>query len=314
MERLAWIEILDRHGDVVIRHPVYAWPVKLGRAYTSDIVLDDPYVAASHLEINSTADGRYQLNGLGSINGLITDALRTRQTDATASANDVVRIGQTQFRIRPVDYAVAAEKSLPSDNWLRSWPALFVGVIVLLLSELINLWLDYISDDIYNILLIPILISILFLSLWAGFWALIGRVQSGRANFIAHAVIASLGISLLMLIDSMRDYLFFAFDSHAIIQALSFVPLPVICGALLYKHICLVSRVDRRKLGTTVALLMACLVGAMNVPDKWIGKDDDLANMPYSRTIGPPSMLLAHGISTEKFLTDASVLRTEVEE
>jgi len=314
MERLAWIEILDRHGDVATRHPVHAWPVKLGRAYTSDIVLDDPYIAANHLEINSTADGRYQLNGLGSINGLITNDLRGKQTEAIISTNDVARIGRTQFRIRPVDYAVSEEKPLPSKVWLRNWQGLFVGIVVLQLSELLHLWMEYVNDDIYNILLNPMLFGILLLSLWVGAWTLIGRVQSGHANFIAHAVIASLGISLLLLLDAVRDYVFFALNPHEIIHAVFYVAFPLIIGALLYRHICLVSRANRRRIGTTLALLIAGFVGVINVPNKWIGKDDDLADMQYSRTIGPPSMLLTHKISVEEFIAGAGTLKSEVEE
>ena len=315
MERLAWIEVVDRHGDVTIRHPVYAWPVKLGRAYTNDIVLDDPYIAANHLEINSMADGRYQLNALGSANGLVTEALRGKRTDATVSANDVTRIGQTQFRIRPIDYVVSAEKLLSGTPWFRSWSALFVGVMVLLLSQLLERWMFYASDDIYTLLLSPLFESISLFLLWAGFWALIGWVQSGRSNFIAHAVIASMCFGLFLLLDGpLLRYVDFALNSNRVNSVLSFLLLPLFLGSAIYRHICLVSRVNRRKLGVTVVVLMVCLVGVINVPGKWIGKNDDLGSMAYLRTIGPPSMLLIHGISIDEFIIGASALKSKVEE
>jgi Inner membrane component of T3SS, cytoplasmic domain len=314
MERLAWIEILDRHGDVSVRYPVHAWPLRVGRDYSSDIVLDDPYVAANHLEINRLDGGRYQLTELGSINGLTIDNLRGKQTDATVSANDVIRIGQTQLRVRPPDYAVAAEKLLPNNAWLRSWPGLILGFAVLLLAHMLTLWLEYNRDESYKILVEPLLNDIPTLLLWAGFWALIGRVLSGRANFIAHAVIASMVVALIMLLNSLLfGYVDFAFNTGLMTNVLSGVTGTLIIGWLFYRHICLVSRVNRRRLGITITILMAGLFGIFYAIDEWTG-DDDLASMAYSRTIGPPSMSLMHGKSTEEFIAGAGELKLKVDE
>lgn len=314
MERLAWVEILDRHGDVSSRHPVYAWPLRVGRAYTNDIVLDDPYVAANHLEINHVDEGRYQLKIVSSINAMMLDSLHGKQADATVSASQVARIGHTQLRIRPVDYAVSAEKSLPSYDWLRGWPALFVGVTVLLLTHLLTLWLNYDRADGYNILLLPVVGAITLLLIWVGFWALIGRVLSGRANFIAHTVNASLGVALLIFLGVLLNgYVDFAFNSNLMTNVLPEVTEPLIIGTLLYRHIGLVSRMSRRKLGMIVVALMASLIGFSYVTEKGTA-DDKLTDMSFSRTIGPPFILLAHGKSTEAFIAGASRLKAKVDE
>ena len=314
MERLAWVEILDRHGDASSRHPVYAWPLKVGRAYTSDIVLDDPYVAANHLEINPVGEGAYQLKVVISVNKMMVDTLRGKQADATVSANQVVRIGHTQLRIRPVDYAVSAEKSLPSKAWLRSWPALFVGVAALVLIYLLTLWLNYDRAEGYRILLLPIVGVIVLLLLWGGFWALIGRVLSGRANFIAHAVNASLGVALLIFMNGLLyGYVDFALNTDLMTNVLPEVAEPLIIGALLYRHIGLVSRMSRRRLGIIVVALMASLIGFGYVSEKWTA-DNKLTEMSFSRTIGPPFILLAHGKSTEVFIAGASELKSKVDE
>jgi hypothetical protein len=313
MERLAWIEILDRHGDVSVRHPVHAWPLRVGRDYSSDLVLDDPYVAANHLEINRLDGGRYQLTELGSVTGLTIDSMRGKQTGATVSANDVIRIGQTQLRVRPPDYAVAAEKPLPNNVWLRSWPGLILGFAILLLAHMLTLWLEYNRDDSYKILVEPLLGDIPTLLLWAGLWALIGRVLSGRANFIAHAVVASMVVALIMLLNSLLfGYVDFAFNTSLMTQVLSGVIGPLLIGWLLYRHICLVSRVNRRRLGITLAVLMAALSGMFYAIEEWTG--DDLSGMDYSHTLGPPSMSLVHGKSTEEFIAGAGVLKSKVDE
>lgn len=314
MERLAWVEILDRHGDVSSRHPVHAWPLRVGRAYTSDIVLDDPYVAADHLEINHVDEGAYQLRIVNSINAMMIGTLRGKQAEATVSANQVVRIGHTQLRIRPVDYAVSAERALPSNAWLRSWPALFLGVTALLLTYLLTLWLNYDRAEGYSILLLPIVGAIALLLLWVGFWALIGRVLSGRANFIAHTVNASLGVALLIFLNGLLyGFVDFALDSNLMTNVLPEVAEPLIIGTLLYRHIGLVSRMSRRKLGMIVVALMASLIGFGYVTEKWTA-DNNITKMSFSRTIGPPFMLLAHGKPTEAFIAGASRLKSKVDE
>lgn len=314
MERLAWVEILDRHGDVSSRHPVYAWPLKVGRAYTNDIVLDDPYVAPNHLEIVPADEGRYQLKIVNSINAMMLDTMRGKQADAAVSPNQTVRIGHTQLRIRPVDYEVSAERTLPSNAWARSWPALFAGVAALILMHLLTLWLNYDRADGYSILLLPILGGVFLLLLWVGFWALIGRVVSGRANFIAHAVNASLGVTLLILLSGlMYGYVDFAFNSSMMSNLFPELAEPLIIGTLLYRHIGLVSRMSRRRIGMIVAALMASLIGFGYVTEN-LTADSNLTDMSYSRTIGPPFMLIARGKSAEAFIAGAAALKSRVDE
>lgn len=313
MERLAWVEILDRHGDVSARHPVHAWPVTVGRAYTSDIVLDDPYVAAEHLEINRTDGGLFQVKIVNSGNAMTIDTRRGRQSEAAISANQVVRIGQTQLRVRPVDYAVAPEKVLPGNAWARSWPALLTGLAVLVLVHLLTLWLNYDRADGFNILLTPVIGAIAVLLLWAGFWALIGRVLSGSANFIAHAVNASMGVALLIFLDGLLyGYVDFALNMNLMAGAVSGIAGTLIIGTLLYRHIRLVSRISRRKLIVILAALVAGLAGLGYVSQEW-APDEHLTDMSFSGTIGPPYLSLAHGKSTDAFLSDASSLKTKVD-
>lgn len=314
MERLAWIEILDRHGDVASRQPVHAWPLRVGRAYSSDLVLDDPHVAANHLEISRGEEGRYQVKLVDSRNGMTIDAQRGKPAEASVSANDVVRIGQTQLRIRPLDYAVAAEKLLPGNGWIRRWPMMIVGVAAMLLAHLLTLWLDYNHDEGYSILLSPLLSDIPVLLVWVGFWALIGRVVSGRANFIAHTVIASLGTGLILLLNNLfYGYADFALNTSLVSSVVSEVVETLIMGIMLYLHVGLVSRIGRRRLALIVAGLMLGMVALIHITDSFTA-DKDMARMSYSSTIGPPSMLLMHGKPMEEFIADANELKAEVDD
>jgi pSer/pThr/pTyr-binding forkhead associated (FHA) protein len=49
------IETLARNGDVLQRSRVAALPIRLGRGYDNDFIIDDDYVAASHARIELDA-------------------------------------------------------------------------------------------------------------------------------------------------------------------------------------------------------------------------------------------------------------------
>lgn len=313
MKPLAWVEVLDRHGDVASRHPIDAFPFKIGRAYSCDVVIDDQYVAPEHLEINPVEEGGYHINDMDSLNGMTTDAHRGKQSQANISPKNVVRIGHTQFRIRPADFTVAAEKRLPADSWMRRWTALLIAVPFLLLAYFNALWAGYDRADSYNLLLRPMLIGPPMVLVWIVFWVFVRRTHS-VVNFVAHSVIACFGIGTLMLIDEpLLDYVGFSFNSRTITEVLAMVLEPLVIGTMLYHHVRLGSRSSRKKLGIVMATLTVACTAIFYVNDK-LSEENDFTNMGYSRTVAPPGVLMVNGVGSEEFIAGAGGLKARVDE
>ena len=178
MKRLAWVEILNSQGDVSNRHPVYAWPVNVGRAYHNDVILDDPYVAAGHLEIQPLEAGGYQLNTLGDVKGVTLNRQRKPHTMTQVTAEDVIHIGRNQLRIRPVDYVVSPAQTPPKWARLRSGLGLSVGLLLLLFEYALSRWLSYDREEKNTILLAE---HVGFHSLELGFYVG-GFLGIGRAH------------------------------------------------------------------------------------------------------------------------------------
>ena len=63
MDEVIWVEVLSRHRAVVSRHRCTGRVVRIGRAYTNDVVLDDPYVAPEHAIIVRDEDGAARRRG-----------------------------------------------------------------------------------------------------------------------------------------------------------------------------------------------------------------------------------------------------------
>ena len=80
---MTFLEVLDRRGRLLARHRVDQWPVTVGRAYTSDVIVDDPYVCPAHVRLSRNGDAGLVVEDLGSVNGT-----RVSQTGiGTASGN-----------------------------------------------------------------------------------------------------------------------------------------------------------------------------------------------------------------------------------
>lgn len=312
MKPLVWVEVLDRHGDVSIRHPVHAFPFRVGRAYSCDVVIDDPHVAGEHLELNALDEGCYQLTDLASVNGMTIDTHRGKQTGAIISAKNKVRIGHTHLRIRPADFTVAAEKKLPADTWQRKWTALLIAVPFLLLASFTSLWAEYDRAESYKLLLQPVLLGLPVVLVWVGFWS-IGR-RGGWANFTAHTVITCFGLGTLLLLDEpLLNYVGFMFNSGTIGSILSLMAEPLVIGTMLYHHLRLGSRSRRRNVAMIVATLTVVSTGLFYL-NEILSKENDFTNMLYSRTVAPPALVVVKGMSSEAFILDAERLKAKADQ
>src|SRR5579875_304180 len=104
-----FVEILARNGDVLQRQRVDALPIRLGRGYDNDVVIDDDYAAPSHavVEADENNAGAPLLRDLGSRNGIVHAG--RRRHSIVLDGDTVVRIGHTSIRVRAADFPVAPE-------------------------------------------------------------------------------------------------------------------------------------------------------------------------------------------------------------
>lgn len=71
-------------------------PVSIGRAKSSNLMLDDPGVSRLHAVVRVTPDGQWQIVDRGSVNGLRINGQLTRE--ATLRPNDEVLVGEYKLR------------------------------------------------------------------------------------------------------------------------------------------------------------------------------------------------------------------------
>ena len=122
-----FIEILTENGEVQQRQRIATLPIRIGRGYDNDFILDDAHTAAKHAIVEEDGAGGLLLRDLGSQNGVIHRG--QRQLQVALSGNSIVRLGHTRLRVRASDHPVAPELS---DTTRHDWEGLRPAVAVVL--------------------------------------------------------------------------------------------------------------------------------------------------------------------------------------
>jgi len=311
VEPLAFVEVLGRHGDVLARHPVHAWPAHVGRGYDLEVILDDPYVASRHARIEPGADGRFRIIDLGSLNGLSLSPSWRRVADAELGPDDIVRLGRSQVRVRTPAYAVAPERQMRAASPYRR-PAAFVAVALLLLALVAwNAWLGTSSRQEWTGLIMPILAFAAAVTIWIAVWALVGRTVGGRANFAAHGFVACAALAGVQVAGAAFEYLSFGFHAHGLDLAGNAAVAALVAYAL-YRQLRLNSRAPRRTLAAIAVAVVAAGVGLLvGINRSQESRRENL--LSYDATIKPPAFLWVRGIAPEVFLARGASLRSRAD-
>ncbi|HYG67672.1 MAG TPA: sigma 54-interacting transcriptional regulator [Anaeromyxobacteraceae bacterium] len=101
--------------------PVPFGGVVAGKDASCDVVLDDPFVSARHLEIKGHA-GRWVLTDLGSTNGTSVSGARVRETELPFGA--AVTLGDTDLVLEPAGATATGPRTEPFEEMISRDPGM----------------------------------------------------------------------------------------------------------------------------------------------------------------------------------------------
>lgn len=310
METLVFVEELGRNGEVIRRQAINKLPARIGRSYDSDVIIDDPHVAADHLSIRHSAEGALEVVDLGSLNGTFKIGDKNPISTILIQGDETFRIGKTQLRIRLPSSPVPVELPLPRLTWDRHPLAFFGAALFFIGYVAFDRSLGIFTTDSTEIISTPIYFF-LFLLVWASVWSLVGRTMHGVGNFMAHGIVAFLGVSILFMVESMNEYLGFAFDLHGMHWVWLLCSSTVLAG-IFYRHLRLTARLSPRILGIVSVFISASIVGGLEAYGNV--KDETKPGLQsFGRTIKPSAFLFAKGITPDQFINIANHLKVEAD-
>lgn len=309
MSHAFFVEILARNGDVKQRVPFHDLPIRVGRAYDNDVILDDPHTAAHHAVIETTEGGDVQIRSLESRNGIVYR--RQRVPQQRLDGHTSVRLGHTTIRLRQRDFVVADELADSTNHQWEGWPPLLAGLVLIALQASFAHWLnqtgktevlEYLSE------IATVAISMVF---WSGAWALITHLFSGQLRFGRHLFIAASGLILGELWSLLSSYLAFAFSLEFFTRYSTHFD-TVVIAVVLFFHMVTVMPRRRWQWGVLTVLLTVGAMG-LSVINSY-QNTGRLAGELYMHDLMPPALRQSPDISIDTFMDQVHKMKAGLDE
>ncbi len=304
-----FIETLALNGEVLHRHRIDQLPIRIGRGYHNDFILDDPYAASRHAVIEAGADGGMVLRDLDSMNGVIHHGKRL--TTLALTGDTVIRVGHTSLRVRASDYEVEPELL---DRTRHGWEGLapgLIGMVLVWLFALGNLWLI----DTQSFQLVRYLQVLAYATggalVWGGAWAFANRLFGRYARLGRHLFILGSALAVGALFKVGSSVLAFAYSLDALTRFGSHV-LILIAAGMLYYHLNTVKPHNARRFGVTCMFLALFASGLVLISNEQ--RTGSVADSPYMSVIMAPELRATPDHSVDDFMGDVQKLKARLDQ
>lgn len=303
-----FVELLHRNKEVRHRYRLDTLPIRIGRGYDNDIILDDPHISAHHLIIDQADDGGLIARDLGSKNGIMHK--RRRHREMAIDGNATFRLGQTNLRVRASDFPVEDEIA---DNTFYNWegwlPAT-TGLALIICLTVENMWVGD-TEKFELIRYITAVVSALCLGLiWCGFWSFANRLFGGSTRLGRHLFIMGCGLAAMefwgffsgTIAYALSLELFTRYSSHIVVAILA---------AMIFYHLLQIKPYRSRlfvMVSITVALLGSGLMLMINY-----NKNGQFADELFMSERLPPAFRLSDDKPINQFIRDAAKLKNRVD-
>lgn len=309
------VEVLDGRGRVHSRARLTQFPATIGRGFSSDVILDDPYVDAEHLRLLVGEDGGLVMEDMRTMNGTFESGNRVRATRIAMRPGLELRVGRTHLRFQDAEQPAPPALPIRGEGFYSrlSDPRIAIPTaIVLVIWFGISGWLGaYERDEMSKQFMTGVYIF-LFALVWAAAWALGSRVILQRFNFVAHLTLAGLLLLAFEVVSVVSTWLGVMLPHTHIDTALSWIAGLPLAFALLAGHLALASAMTRRDRYRTTAGVMVSVMAIAGLAS-WSSRDDFSSALKYSATIRPLPVSMMHTTPADDFFREVGELREEVD-
>jgi Inner membrane component of T3SS, cytoplasmic domain len=304
-----FVEVLHRNKEVRHRQQLHGLPIRIGRGYDNDIILDDPHTSAHHAIIDQTADNDLLLQDLDSQNGIIHKG--RRQKELLLDGNTVFRLGHTNLRVRCADFPVADEIAASTFyNW-EGWPPAVAGIALIIGLTVATTWLE--DTEKFELIryLIAVAVALGLGMAWCGLWSFANRLFGGNARLGRHLFILGCGFAALQTWSLLSGTIAYAFSCELFTRYGSHVEIAII-AAMIFHHL-LHIKPYRSRLFIVTSVTLALLGSGFMLMINY-NSSGRLADELYMHERLPPAVRLSADKPLSRFLGDAAGLKARVDE
>jgi hypothetical protein len=306
------LEILDRFGKVKERHKLDRFPIRIGRGYDNDIILDDPYASANHIELLQDGSGHILVTDLKSENGLFTLHPLVRHDVLRVEDNQRIRVGHTDIRLRSTAFPVREtflDRVKPSQVHLLFTNSIMLPVFWLLTAGvfLIYFYLQSYREVTFNSLVSQILPLFIFIFAWSCAWSIVSKVVTHKFYFSYHAILTSLIMAGFYIIEPLFEYVEFLYPINGLADYLSLITdlgLPMI---LLYGNLRQSTPLSKRSARITAIVASGLVIGVLHLI-AYVHQPAFNSQPQYSQVLKAPMFNPERGESIDQFFADTKAL------
>jgi len=303
-----FIEMLARNGDVLHRHQVDGLPIRLGRGYDNDFILDDAFAAPRHAVIEAGENGEMVLRDLGTKNGVVHQG--KRKASLVLTGDTVVRLGHTSLRVRAADFQVKPELL---DRTMHGWEGGIPGLVGMLLIGIFAVFTMWLNDT-QSFQLIRYLQALAYGIgaglVWGGAWAFANRLFGRHARLGRHLFIFGCGLAALTLYKVVSSTLGYSFSLAWLVKYASHFAIVIIAGMVFF-HLGTVKPHQTRRFATTCLILAILGSGLTLISNQQ--RSGRLADDLFMSVLMPPSMRVSPDHSVDEFMTGVTAMKARLD-
>lgn len=292
-------------GKSTARTRTPARRLTVGRGLGNDIVVDDPYVDASHLVLRYDAHtGDWTVEDLASTNGTSIAGRAVGAQPTAIGPGAEITLGKSRLRLLDIDHPVATTRSLADLEHrllgLGTTPTVVglvaaVAVATLLPSYLTN-WQELKASAFFNEFAMMGVILLVNTALWS----LLSRVLRGETRFgalLALTCVETLVLGVAALLGDISEYNFPGFGAQAAVR----FTIEIGIGTLfLYATLRLATNLRNFSRSGICVLAFAAIISVYFV-NQSAGNGRFQTNPTYEGRLMPPPLLIVRGEDARSF-------------
>ena len=280
----------------------------VGRAFSNDIVVADPFVAAEQIKLGPGGDS-CRVEILDQTNPVILNGEPILDSTAVLKSGDRITIGRTELRLFAHDHPIEPTRKLLLSSWTapgRVAPA--IAIFAWFSVSVADAGADYLqfaTDLKWGNYAYGGLVALVLILLWAGQWAIVGRVLRHQPHFFVQLLSSSLIFAVLVIVFPLAAYLEFATSSAAVGEAAHYAIGFTVMVALLRLNLSFATNIRNTTLAAT---LVAATVTGLIFATLEFAKDKFDTTPAYSSVVKPPFAQLRSPESIDDFIERAESL------
>ena len=282
--------------------------LSLGRAFSNDIIITDPYVGEFQLRVGLSPGSEYDwhIEITDQTNPIFLNGKNIESEGVDLRSGDKLTTGRTSIEFYAENHAVPVTREFSIANWLHNHKFKpYIAILMLLVlfgSTMLASYLETATEPDWGSLSSVAWGYLILAFIWASGWSLAGRLLKGDYYLSSHLFFTSIClILLLLLLNDLGSYIDYMFSSTMAGEIVDWIVIVLLGGLLISFNLSLVthsSRTFRKGL-----LVSACIVATITSM-VYMGQDEYSNRPSHSITMKPSFTPKASSVSIDQFIGD----------